>query len=132
MPGNVRPQLPGDIHAAILAEHDTAVFERRHRRRKQRNDIHFLVGRGQPLDNAGLDVFEDVRAEAVQRIRFAVVADNQQLVRRLVAARVVRGTPQRNQRHHGCAEAGGGSQVFHGHSWATSGTGIEPNDSTRS
>ena len=51
-------------------------------RGQQRHDVHLLVGDRQPLDDAGLDVFEDVRAEAVQRVGLAVVADDQQFVRR--------------------------------------------------
>jgi hypothetical protein len=33
-----------------------------------------LVGDGQSLDDAGLNVLEDVRAEAIEGIRFAVVS----------------------------------------------------------
>ncbi len=53
---------------------DAAVLERRDLGRQQRHDLHLLVGGHEAFDDAGLDVFEDVRAEAVERVGLAVVA----------------------------------------------------------
>ena len=60
VPGDVRLQFPGDVHAAVLAQDDAAVLHGRNRRRQQRHDGHLLVGGDQAFDDAGLDVLEDV------------------------------------------------------------------------
>ena len=112
VPRHAGPQLPGDVHAAVAAQPDAAVLERRHLAREQRHHAHLLVGRRQPFDDAGLDVFEDVGAEAVERVGLAVVADDQQIVRwrrgggptrrscRAAAARPRAATPRRARRSH--------------------------------
>jgi hypothetical protein len=85
MPPDLRPQPPGDVHAAVVAQHHAAIVERRHLGSQQRLNGHVVVGDGQPLDDAGLDVLEDVSAEAVQGVGLAVVTDHQQPVRRCAA-----------------------------------------------
>ena len=81
MPPDARTEPPGDVHAAVGAQADAAVVERRHLAREERPDVHLLVGDREPFDHRRLDVFEDVRAEAVQRVGLAVVADDEQIVR---------------------------------------------------
>ncbi len=81
VPLHVRAQLPRHVHAAVGTQPDAAVGERRHLARQHRHHVHVLIGDGQPFDDARLDVLEDVRAEAIQRIGLAVVADDQQVVR---------------------------------------------------
>ena len=77
VPCHLGPQPPGDVHPAVFAQHHAAVLERGHRRGQERHDGHLFVGGDQPFDHAGLDVLEDVRAEAVERVGLAVVADDQ-------------------------------------------------------
>ena len=124
VPGDVRPQRPDDVHAAVAAERDSAILRRRHVGRQQRNDIHILVRRRQPFDHAGLDVFEDVRAEPVQRVGLAIVADDEQIVRRRDGDRMSR-TSARERDQDKVAGCVGRAHV-HAINRATSGTGIEP------
>jgi hypothetical protein len=60
----------------------TAVLERRNLDGENRNDVHLLVRRDEPLDDARLDVLENVRRVAIHRVRLAVVAHDEQVVRR--------------------------------------------------
>ena len=80
VPRHAGTERPRDVHAAIRTEPDASVLERRDVGREQRHHVHPLVGRRQALDDAGLDVFEDVRAEAIERVGFTVVADDEQIV----------------------------------------------------
>src|SRR5262249_12202777 len=85
----------------------------------------------QPFDHAGLDIFEDVSAEAVERVGLAVVADDQQIVGRRygrdapAAARKSRCDRNREDEDETAGER-------HGQIRAMSGTGMAPNDSSRS
>ena len=131
VPRHAGPQLPGDVHAAVRAQHDAAVLERRHLACEQRHDVHLLVGRRQSFDDAGLDVFEDVRAEAIERVGLAVVADDQQIVgrRRTVPAAAATRASTRprastTQRDHAVVRH---DAVFtRSSACAISGTGIAP------
>ena len=87
-----------------------------------------VVGDGQPLDDAGLDVLEDVRAEAVERVGLAVVADDEQVVgrgrgrRRL--ARTRRRAPARRKTHvHAVSIT---TRLLASSACEMSGTGIAP------
>ena len=77
VPLHVGTQPPRHVHAAVLTQHDTAVLDRRHGRGQQRHDRHRLIGRDQSLHHAGLDVLENVRTEAIERVGLAVVAHDQ-------------------------------------------------------
>ena len=77
VPLHVGTQPPRDIHAAVLTQHDTAVLDRRHGRGQQRHDGHRLIGRDQSLHHTRLDILENVRAEAIERVGLAVVAHDQ-------------------------------------------------------
>ena len=77
VPLDVGAQPPRHVHAAVLTQHDPAVLDRRHRRGQQRHDGHRLIGRDQSLHHARLDILENVRAEAIERVGLAVVAHDQ-------------------------------------------------------
>ena len=53
-----------------------------HFRREHRNDVHLFVVGDEPFDDARLDVLENVRRVAVHRVGLAIVADDQEIVRR--------------------------------------------------
>ena len=133
MPHHAGVQLPRDVHAAVAAQRHAAVVHRRHFRRQQRHHPHPLVRRRQPFDDADLDVLENVRAEAVQGIGLAIVTDDQEIVGRRVrsgaAAAADGGNPGEHREHGAQCTAATNS---HHQMRSRSGTGIEPNDSTRS
>src|SRR5688500_1364855 len=139
MPLDAGADAPGDVHPAILPQRHAPVLEARDFARQQRDHVHPLVGDRESLDDAPLDVLEDVRAEPVHRVRFAVVADDQQVVGRSAALAGARSQSENDER---CSTSG-----FHVRpsglwllasgleadiSLAASGTGIEPKLNTSS
>ena len=137
VPGDVGPQLPGDVHPTIGPQRDTAVLERGYFGREQGLDPHLFVGDRQSLDDGRLDVLEDMRAEAVERVRLAIVADDEEVVGRAGRRATPRARRRRQRRQDDGrrgsdrteADAHAGSIVI---SRAMSGTGIAPCERTRS
>ena len=136
VPFHTGTQLPRHVHATIRAHHHTAVLDGRNFRGEHRHDVHLLIARHQPFNDAALDIFEDVCRIAVHRIRLPVVADSEQIVGRAFRAAAFRITALvAGSRHHcrdhnnnGCKRAE--SIAHHATSAiimrATNGTGIEP------
>ena len=81
VPRDVRANPPRHVHPPSGRRRHAAVLERRHLATRAAARFHLLVGDRQSLDHGRLDVLEDVRAEAVEGVGLAVVADDQQIVR---------------------------------------------------
>ncbi|MFN9910439.1 MAG: hypothetical protein ACK56F_30725, partial [bacterium] len=135
VPLHARTQLPDHIHPAIGTQHHALVLDRGDFGGQHRHDAHLLVVRDEPFHHARLDVLEDVRGIPVHGIRFAVVADDQEVVARHGLPRGVT-TPAAASAGRQCADEEGGAlhhpSVGCSHhssassSLAASSTGIEP------
>ena len=88
VPLHTGTQLPRDIHAAIGAHDHAAILRGRNLGRQHGDDLHFLVVGDEPFHHARLDVLENVRGVAVHRVGLAIVAHDEQIIRRSGAGRL--------------------------------------------
>ena len=82
VPLHTGAELPRDIHAAIGAHDHATIFRGRNLGGEHGNDLHRLVIGDEAFHHTRLDVFENVRGVAVHRVGLAIVAHDEQLIRR--------------------------------------------------